>query len=394
MTYRELLKLYKNGDLDSVQSAKIASDIERQEAISEYLFEADTIPELEDLSADCIEEKNSENDSENTFINMINKSIRRAFIKMGIAVGSILLTIVMLVVFVLPNFVNVFYYNPSTIVGVDDGIETNQMSLDMAVYTELFLPQSYRDDVIVEENGYGSYDINVMQTSSIDGNFKNVSGKIERGKLELYDTNLLTKPTSNAFVPSEIGVNCGFGGVGAAGEKEYAMEQLHNLDDGDYYTAYVTLSEVKSYSEFAQWCEEVDMFPDWCAICLKNEDNYYSDTTIGFIYSSSCREILYDSEKYPYLTQFDLSLSSDDFDKPYSEEVMTTHFTSMLRYMNDHEKFCEIMGLEYESYEELIENVENHGLNIYGFTVTAQKDEILKLSETEGVHYIYTKPVY
>ena len=39
MTYRELIDLYKNGKLNEEQKAKVEKDIERQEAISEYLFE-------------------------------------------------------------------------------------------------------------------------------------------------------------------------------------------------------------------------------------------------------------------------------------------------------------------------------------------------------------------
>ena len=51
MTYRELIVLYKNGKLDEAQKKQVEADIERQEAISEYLFDAEEIPELEDLLA-------------------------------------------------------------------------------------------------------------------------------------------------------------------------------------------------------------------------------------------------------------------------------------------------------------------------------------------------------
>ena len=49
MTYRELLKLYKEGQLDEETKKKIAADIERQDAISEYLYEEGEIPGMEDL---------------------------------------------------------------------------------------------------------------------------------------------------------------------------------------------------------------------------------------------------------------------------------------------------------------------------------------------------------
>ena len=44
MTYRELIELYKNNQLDGEQKEKVKKDIERQEAIGEYLFEMEDIP--------------------------------------------------------------------------------------------------------------------------------------------------------------------------------------------------------------------------------------------------------------------------------------------------------------------------------------------------------------
>ena len=38
MTYRELLELYKTGELELEQRKKVEKDIERQEAISDYLM--------------------------------------------------------------------------------------------------------------------------------------------------------------------------------------------------------------------------------------------------------------------------------------------------------------------------------------------------------------------
>ena len=51
MTYRELLELYKTGELELEQRKKVEKDIERQEAISDYLYEQEDIlliPSLHD----------------------------------------------------------------------------------------------------------------------------------------------------------------------------------------------------------------------------------------------------------------------------------------------------------------------------------------------------------
>ena len=49
MTYRELLKLYKQGKLEESTRKKIEAEIEKQDAISEYLYEEGEIPELSGL---------------------------------------------------------------------------------------------------------------------------------------------------------------------------------------------------------------------------------------------------------------------------------------------------------------------------------------------------------
>lgn len=120
MTYRELLELYKAGELELEQRKRIEKDIEKQEAISDYLYEQEGIPGLEDVFAE--EDRNSfvfadgrqtetgkekaeadaqeqrargqrgknkkrrstkEEDIDTEFITMINRSIRRAFRRLG-----------------------------------------------------------------------------------------------------------------------------------------------------------------------------------------------------------------------------------------------------------------------------------------------------------------------
>ena len=39
MTYRELLNLYKQGKLDDVRKKEVEAAIEKQDAISEFLYE-------------------------------------------------------------------------------------------------------------------------------------------------------------------------------------------------------------------------------------------------------------------------------------------------------------------------------------------------------------------
>ena len=148
MTYRELLKLYKQGKLEDSTKKQIEAEIEKQDAISEFLYEEGAIPDFSDLESgqECFDDSNDKNqlterqdnkaednvekqsknqiieksksagDSRDQqedefnrqFIKEIQHSIRRAFIKMGLAVGAAVLAVVLCAAFILPKAVSKF----------------------------------------------------------------------------------------------------------------------------------------------------------------------------------------------------------------------------------------------------------------------------------------------
>ena len=151
MTYRELLNLYKQGKLDDVRKKEVEAAIEKQDAISEFLYEEGEIPEFSDLESENAEnpeneewlsgQKNNQKDEINRqFIKEIRWSIRKAFIKMGTIVGAVVLIFVLCAVFILPKAVSKFYYDPNEAAGAYEGMTTTRMSLDLSVYSELYLP--------------------------------------------------------------------------------------------------------------------------------------------------------------------------------------------------------------------------------------------------------------
>ena len=155
MTYREKLKEYQEGNLSEEETKKVEEEIEKYQAISDYLFESEEIPELQDLLA---EDQHQEQD----FVMLVNQSIKRAFRKLGCIILAVALAVLLFLQFLLPHLVSAVYYDP----GKKNGEYNNQMSLDMAVFSELFLPGKRREKVSVVDKGYGNYEINIMQHAS------------------------------------------------------------------------------------------------------------------------------------------------------------------------------------------------------------------------------------
>lgn len=441
MTYRELLQLYKQGKLDMEKKKQVEAEIEKQDAISEFLYEEGDIPDFSDLEngEDCfnnLDDKNQkaewqdskidgniekrqgnlqskrEDDCNEQFMKEIRHSIRKAFIKMGTIVGAVVLLFVLCAVFILPKAVSKLYYDPNEAAGAYEGMTTTRMSLDLSVYSELYLPGNYRDQVNAVSRGYGEYDIVIPQTYTWTGKFTSVSGRLVRGKLALYDNNILSRPALMFYLPGdenaweawETDENGKETKVDTEARKQesiqYSKEEISGYNDNDWYTAYVSINKLMDYKDFIDWFEKISDKKDlewgnlWCAVHTEEEDGYCGEPNIGFCPYASGSSMSWDKEKYPYLSLLD---NAD----PYNEaevtdaDIMQTHFTSMLSYMQDHDDILSMMGqsTDYqEDYQNMIDYVKKNGLKIHGFAISTKKKTLLELYKEDVVSYIQTTP--
>ena len=418
MTYRELLQLYKQGKLDMEKKKQVEAEIEKQDAISEFLYEEGDIPDFSDLEngEDCfnnLDDKNQkaewqdskidgniekrqgnlqskrEDDFNEQFMKEIRHSIRKAFIKMGTIVGAVVLIFVLCAVFILPKAVSKFYYDPNEAAGAYEGMTTTRMSLDLSVYSELYLPGNYRDQVNAVSRGYGEYDIVIPQTYTWTGKFTSVSGRLVRGKLTLYDNNILSRPALMFYLPGdenaweawETDENGKETKVDTEARKQesiqYSKEEISGYNDNDWYTAYVSINELMDYKDFIDWFEKLSDKKDlewgnlWCAVHTEEGDGYCSEPNIGFCpYAYNEAEVT-------------------------DADAMQTHFTSMLSYMQDHDDILSMMGqsTDYqEDYQNMIDYVKKSGLKIHGFAISTKKKTLLELYKEDVVSYIQTTP--
>lgn len=379
MTFREILKLYQDGKLDDTQKQAVESEIEKHEAISDYLYDNSQIPELEELG-DGDAPKAPEMDEARRFTEMVNKSIRKAFVKMGVIVGGVILAAVLAVIFVLPGLVSRFYYNPNQVVGTSSyDIDTTRMSLDLAVFTELFIPSAYRDFAIAEPQGYGSYQISIPQSLSITGNFTTITGKLERNDLTLYNPDVLNFPTGNAFVGSVCQYE-----QGPCGSAEESFARLQTLDEKQMYTAYFSLDQLMDYETL---CNDLGSESDrWYAVYTE----FGMNKAMGFYPNMSGHILAWDKERYPLLRTMDENNNGDLLIQ--DSEAMQTHFLSMMQYMTDCPQLSQMFHTGHTNWDEAIQYIEENGLQIYGFCVTTDKETLLKLSEYEHISYVYTVP--
>lgn len=398
MTFHEILNLYKSGKLEDEQKNLVKEEIEKHEAISDYLFETSEIPQLEDIA----KEKNlldcTNDEQEIKFVNLIRSSIRKTFIKTGVITACIALIMTLIVVFALPSMISLFYYNPNEIVGVDEyGFETTRMQLDMSVYTELFMPEVYRNEVRADAEGYGVYNIVIPQRYAYEGNKMSVGGRIVRNELILYQPDLFDFPAINAFVWPED-VYWPFREMNVYESPEESYNALEELNDGEYYSAYISFWEFTNYEDFYKWYKEKDLpcHNLWCSVNL-GWTGWKDDTWIGLIgfnpeIGGLC--LNWDRDTYPMLCTVDYGTEQYPSADSSDEEDMKTHFISMLRYINDNPDVMRMFGANESNrnlyWNDAISYIEQNGLKLNGFVVTAKKEDIIKFAQDDRVSYVWT----
>lgn len=420
MSFRELLKLYKEGTLDEAARREIEEAIDREDAILEYLSERDEILLL-DADEDLPDAEDRRlRQTEERFRAELTRRIRRAFVRLGICVGAVLLAVLLLLQFVLPRLVDRFYYDPGKTVATEQNgsaeYSTNRMSLDMSVYSELFLPCAVRDNVSVIGHGYGEYDIVIIQNLSRNGRFTDVGGRISKGHLILYDNNTLKRPVSNSF---EWGINMpdpalrlsrqirqpetqpdgsmAYYAVGMAGYPDDAREWLDSLADGTLYQGFISLDAVMDYDSFYAFLQAHDLDGDtvWCAVQLAEKPAYA--VNIGFDTFPGGSIICYDREKYPALKYDELSESGEyNVCHITTESAARAHLNSLLRYMGDQNQFRDMLELDtfyQDDIESMIDYLDSHGVWVYGFSLTADKQTLLELQDSPEVYSVAAQPV-
>lgn len=382
MTYRELLKLYKTGQLDEDTRRKVEEDVEKQEAISEYLFEEDEIPTLEEALP-----MDGEPKGEDQFTAQIQKTIRRAFIKLGVTVGAVVLVAVLAVLFVLPKAVDHLYYDPTeSLEGVtpDGDWVQPRIHADLAVWTELFAPSDYRDNAVVEPLGYGKYDITISNTWGGNHTSNAVRGTLTRNRMTIYDPGAFNRDYAVFYVPENT----------KKGERDWSFQAAEEqMDDDTLYTAYFTLSEPTDYETLEAWCTEHRLLDKlWFKVDGGDAPEFWGGIGFSMDYPKGFRTLQYDEEKYPELGNVaSLGWGSDP-------ERAKTHFLSLLAYTKDNPEFACAMGTMNEQMEAILdqtaEHVEKNGLKLRGFSVVGKKADILAVKDDPMVCHLMTTPAY
>ncbi|MBR5427419.1 MAG: anti sigma factor C-terminal domain-containing protein [Clostridia bacterium] len=383
MTYREKLDLYAQGALDKEETEKVEETLEKHAAIREFLSDEPAAPALETLREEPTDAETQADAA--AFSKQVNKYIRRAFLK----AGAVVLAVVLLVVFLLPQAADVLFYDPGKTV---PGTEINRMTLDLRVYSELFLPHAGPyTEVYADSRGWGEYEINAPQTITYNKEpAKSLVGKISRGKLNWYTPDYVRLSPINLLKHALAGVDAGYVFEGDGSDMAEVKTALGELPASSGTSAFVTLDTVMTFAEFADWAKKNDAWPYWCAVCLKtngvDQATYRVNRLFGVYYGA------------PFIPGDDqigdtgkLYAPSDFDDMTRVADGMQEHAAALLDYAENNRAFINMMegdSAEKGEFTAMADNIRENGLFVYGFFARATAEDFLALSEKEHVAYI------
>ena len=398
MTYREKLELYSQGKLDEKERIEIEKDLEKQEALADYLFEHEAPPGMEDFfdgespfakPEEPADAKAAHDDSDE-IAKQISKSIRKAFIKTGVIATIVALILTLFIVFALPHIVSAFYYNPSKSIGTDEnGTKIEQLERDMSVYAELSIPElGPQITVGTDSYGYGNYSyyinssfqVGTDEYTTVD---KVLTGNIKRNSVTCYNLAELSQFRENDCLSTEF---------------DDVSKSMRQMNDQDLYYAYVAFDGTMPYEKFYADFVDHDKYGTngswvWCGVQISDDENATEHYYNGF-YATTYQDIPdypYDEAAYPAL----ISEKDEELD---TEKEAAQHFNSMISYLKDNQKFASLknhLDLEHElwSLDEAGDYVANHGINVYGFIYVGDKEHIETISKAKGVCQVSVRSI-
>lgn len=385
MNYKELLGRYKNGLTTDEENHLIESELERHEALEEYL--SDMIDE-EFCSMSEVSEIQKHSEEAASLRKSVNKKFRKIVFISVATVAALYIAIF----FVISPFVDSLYYNPGEItVGNVD----NDISFDVYAISELNMPGLNPSNVRADKKGFGKHEVVYSYMNVFNNGFYNINYNINRGRSGSFYGNHVSYSISN-----EMFTCVRFPDLEGNHEvrKQAVLNHLNKLNPVTYVSAGIVFERDLSMDEL----HNLELkYPgiefEWAGIRTDTPENQVENLIgIGLINSKSSGGLLGDEsigKKYPAFFILDWLVNSSDGVNVDSDSLLVArayehHCVDLLEYVVDRKKAVNVLepGRDKgEFYRSALGFVKAHGVKTYGVFVFAEADDLLKMVEEEHV---------
>lgn len=377
MNFKDLLNKYQAGTANEEEKRLVEEELEKYEALEEYLAENFALDFL-DPAADETQREES---------HQLTKSVNSRLRKVVLSSVTIVTVCLLSVFFIISPLIGSFYYNPTK---VSVGSSESDINFDLAAIIELKQP-GYALASLVEADklGFGSYESHFYRTNLFTQESDEISIKIKRN--DHYSKNLFRTEQ-----PSFIAVEApGFlNDEDLARQKERVMDHLQQLNPVAYVAAYLTFEDDLNMEELEDLVVQKNHFLDfiWAGIrTAPKGERMDSLTGIALhhhsVFHSGDQP---DAERYPAFLFLEWLTGNAGIPPGSSRWAVGTelHYKSLLRYLVDRKEALEVFEnhpRQHEYYQSALAYVEEHGVKTYGVLVHATAEDLIKLVATAPI---------
>ncbi|MGV8983863.1 anti sigma factor C-terminal domain-containing protein [Clostridium sp.] len=381
MIFKDLLDKYNNGNASEEEVKIIEEELNKHEAIEDYLSES----YITDFEKDSL---HVSTDNETTLVKRsVNKKLRKVILASVSTVFLMLFTIY----FIVSPIVSSFYYNPSQ---KTVGKYTENLYFDLKVLTELSLPGYAIGTAGSEKLGFGIYNIYYERVTLFNRERKVVNYKIKKN---LKIGNLQDLFPSDYFAFMDIRLPDIKRNEFTEKQNKEVINHINQLNPVSYISAYVLFKDdlkVKDFDELSKKYNDKVSFR-WLGVRTEIEGkpvDYLSGFNPNFNDGAVSGDSA-DKNKYPYLQLADYM--TEENNRTYLSspmvEACTKHFVSLLKYVNDREnavRALENNSAQIDYYKNALNYVEKNGINIYGGLVYGEAKDLLEFISNEKIKTI------
>ncbi|SHJ28586.1 Sigma factor regulator C-terminal [Clostridium amylolyticum] len=386
MNFKDLLDKYKAGSASSEEAKLVEEELNKHEAIQDYLSENYNL----DFEKDILEESTTK---ETTFV---KKSVNKKLRKVILASVSIVFLIIFIIFCVISPIINNLYYDPSK---KTVGKEQQDLYFDLKVITELNYPGYLLTGPTTTENlGFGTHNIYFQRRNLFTNEIKEISTKIKRNnKIGL----------SQDFFPGDysgfttLKFSSQSKGQSAERVRDRLLNNIKELNPISYISAYIIFEKDLSMNEFYELSRKYEdkIAFKWVAVRTGSETvrggykgqpapsmSGFNPNEIGGSFSDDRA----DENKYPYLQMSDWMTDGKTIKSDFAE-YYTKHFTSLLKYMADREKAVTALDhndSKFQYYKDSLKYIEENGVKTYGVLVYAEAKDLLEFINNENLKFI------
>jgi hypothetical protein len=388
MTFRELLAKYKDGTLAEEEKLLVEQELEKSEAINDYL--------AEEIEKSLLPATSGQVDVINEQFK-IEKSIKRTVYKRLAAVVVISVVCVfvinLMIQYIISPLVSSQYYDPTRkTAGQKYHLD---FFYDIQAITEVSKPGYVISGTVnAEKLGFGTYNIIYERENLFTKEYETVRAQLNKNK-RVGDFDSFYASRGN-FAFTEFWND-------KEGSSEYEtsldmhklisetqISHIRELPSTSYVSAWVRFTDDLTMEELCKlkYYTFKNIEFKWIAVRTAKFQGqqlmgFYTDPNDSVVSGDKI-----DQDKYPKFELFDFMYTP--IYTPYEAYVgenYETHYTSLLKYLVDHQDavIALVGNAKQFDYKGALEYAENSGISTYGALVFGEAEELLELYDSGNI---------